>query len=863
MDKEFEKVAQNDDKKPVEKKKPVAKKKDGEENSNSVKNVIELEPVLNEATNKTVVLSFGRMNPVTVGHEKLVNKIKSVAKSVKGTPIVYLTHSQDPKKNPLKYKDKVMIAQKAFGNIVKSSQSKTIIRVMQELEGKFDKVIFVAGQDRVKDFETLLNKYNGKEYNFDAIEVVSAGDRDPDADGVGGMSASKMRELASQDDMKSFVNGLPKSLKGDAKEIYDMVRTGMNLAEELENLQLLDEALSPAQRRAKGIIMRRYKNKMKIARARMKKRAPTMDRVKKIAQKRARDMVRKRISGKKDLNYNELDNAQKSMIDKKLVSKKAMINRIAKKILPKVKKELYAKMSEGLDLEFENLIEGVAQDSDIKDKEGTQPAKYHKGLAKSTKDKRDAHFKKGAEMNDDNPKAYKPAPGDADAKTKESDHTKKFKQMYGEEVVEEETKTPTKRFHEIRKKDGSVKLDRRFRAFRNAAKPVDEASNLEAAKKEAEREKEALKREHEREIRSAKIADARVTEEIELENDADLLALVEEIWEEVELAESKVETALKAKADKTKMPYGVLKKVYDRGVAAWRTGHRPGTTPSQWGMARVNSFVTKSSGTWGKADSDLAAKVRSEEVELDSFFDLNESFDLMEMSIIDKAIAAIHKHVTGGTDLSDIAYDVSRARGVTLSARELEKAYIAKHGEPKSATISPAAASRLKKRYGFKEEGGAGDFGTDKLTKKYKKDTPCGCDSCSMNEEFEMLMEEDCQLIGMKQIKAFEKIVDQLFKKFNIDFNFTRHFGDRMNDDRNTPCISMKELAEFIKKIYAKQGKSLKGIAGAEAVIKDIQKDLNIPVAVTYDAKNDEFDVVMKTIMRKKNFKTPNKVITY
>ena len=125
------------------------------------------------------------------------------------------------------------------------------------------------------------------------------------------------------------------------------------------------------------------------------------------------------------------------------------------------------------------------------------------------------------------------------------------------------------------------------------------------------------------------------------------------------------------------------------------------------------------------------------------------------------------------------------------------------------------------------------------------------------------LQEAQCDLVGMKQIKQFEKIVDQLFKKFNIDFNFTRHFADRMSDERNTPCITMKELAEFIKKIYAKQGKSLKGIAGAEAVVKDIQKDLNIPVAVTYDQRNDEFDVVMKTNMRKKNFQPPNKVITY
>ncbi len=74
--------------------------------------------------------------------------------------------------------------------------------------------------------------------------------------------------------------------------------------------------------------------------------------------------------------------------------------------------------------------------------------------------------------------------------------------------------------------------------------------------------------------------------------------------------EEKSDAALKKKAEKSGMPLGILRKVFNRGVAAWRTGHRPGTTPTQWGLARVNSFVTKSSGTWGKADKDLAAKVR-------------------------------------------------------------------------------------------------------------------------------------------------------------------------------------------------------------------------------------------------------------
>lgn len=112
-------------------------------------------------------------------------------------------------------------------------------------------------------------------------------------------------------------------------------------------------------------------------------------------------------------------------------------------------------------------------------------------------------------------------------------------------------------------------------------------------------------------------------------------------------------------------------------------------------------------------------------------------------------------------------------------------------------------------------------------------------------------------------MKAFEEFVDRMFKKYKIDFEFTKHFGERLGDSRNNPCIKAQELADLIKKIYAKQGKPLKGEAGHEVVIKDLQSDLNMPVVVKYDAKQDDFDVVAKTIMRKKNFKSPDKVVTY
>lgn len=110
-------------------------------------------------------------------------------------------------------------------------------------------------------------------------------------------------------------------------------------------------------------------------------------------------------------------------------------------------------------------------------------------------------------------------------------------------------------------------------------------------------------------------------------------------------------------------------------------------------------------------------------------------------------------------------------------------------------------------------------------------------------------------------MKAFEQFVDKMFAKFNIDFEFTKHFRERMSHERNDPCIDMKELASMIQKIYKKYQngeKSLSKFVDAEAVIKDMQTDLNMPVAVEYDRKKDDLVVIAKTIMRKKNFRSPD-----
>ena len=448
----------------------------------------------------TVVFTFGRFNPPTTGHEKLIKVLASVAKKEGADFMIFPSHSQNDKKDPLDHKTKVGFMKKMFpkysSNIISNKNAKTAFLIAPMLyDMGYKRCIMVVGGDRVTEFKTTLNKYNGKKgnhgfYDFkDGIEVVSAGERDPDAEGVSGMSASKMRAAAAanryEDEkdpktgkiLNGFKSGLPKKFeKTTGKKLFDVLRKSMNISEELATF--LDSV--------NGDLLEFLETDF--------------------------------VEYVDDADDNELYDS--------------------------VYEEFFAERK-------------VAQDKDIEDRKGTQPKKYYAKdadgdeMSKSTKQARARHFAK---------KKSGPAPGDANAKTKESEHTKKYRQMYGEEVIEE--------------------------------------------------------------------------------------------------------------------------------------GNQMG-------------------------------------------------------------------------------------------------------------------------------------------------------------------------LIGLKQIKAFEKVVDQLFKKFDIDFNFTRHFGDRMDDDRNNPNITMKELADFIKKVYAKKGKSIKGMAGAEAVLKDIQTDINIPVAITYDRTNDEFDVVMKTIMRKKNFKTPDKVIKY
>ena len=190
---------------------------------------------------KVAYFTLGRLNPPTIGHEKLLDSLAKQAG--RNDYFVFVTQSQDKKKNPLTYNAKVKHVRKMFPRHARRVMINKKIRTVFDAatflyEKGYKSVVMVVGSDRVTEFSTLLNKYNGKDgqhgfYNFKSLDIASAGARDPDAEGVAGMSASKMRAFASDNDFASFSQGLPSTMSNkDAKKLFMDVRTGMGLKEE-------------------------------------------------------------------------------------------------------------------------------------------------------------------------------------------------------------------------------------------------------------------------------------------------------------------------------------------------------------------------------------------------------------------------------------------------------------------------------------------------------------------------------------------------------------------------------------------------------------------------------------------------------
>jgi hypothetical protein len=402
---------------------------------------------------KEVVFTFGRFNPPTNGHEKLISKVASLAKG--NNYRIYASKSQDPKKNPLDFNTKIKYMRKMFPkhgrNIMSDKDVRNALDILVKLYDQgFTKVTMVVGSDRVNEFSALTNKYNGVSsrhgmYNFqDGVNVVSAGERDPDSDDVSGMSASKMRAAAASNDYSSFAKGLPSSFK-DGKGLFDNLRKAMGIKEAAE-----------------------YKNHVQLEPVSELREAYIKQRIFEEGEQVV--ITDKGIVGtitKLGANY--------LVVESKGETWRCWLDQVSK-VDPN--EESILALAQEVEPAPHSIGEGYGSHKDYDKMNAKEKEKYNK-------------------------------PRD---NAKQSKHTKRFKDMFGE------------------------------------------------------------KRE--------------------------------------EVTEADAKKALQKKADKTGIPYSILKKVFDRGYGAWKTSHRPGTNPTQWGLARVNSFATKSSGTWGGADKDLAAKVR-------------------------------------------------------------------------------------------------------------------------------------------------------------------------------------------------------------------------------------------------------------
>jgi hypothetical protein len=699
---------------------------------------------------KPVAITFGRMNPPTIGHQKLVDHLHSIAKKHGADAEVHLSHTQDSKKNPLSHGQKVGLARKAFGSSVQSGPHKTIIDVMKHLHKQGRKEVHVVvGGDRHKEMHELLHKYNGKDYHFDKIHVHSAGDRDPDAEGAEGMSASKMREHAKNKNHEGFKSGLPEKLRSSSHRVMKMVRSGMGHVEEGDPFGGGTSAFTPADREMPqtAVSMQHEEDPdgpdeprsseaigaheelnhklfvderlMPEVRIQLRKIADQFIRfvavpldvkdivftgsnasyhytdhsdidlhvvVKLKGGTSMRAYMRQLFDAKKSL-WNQMHNItirgfevelyiepteepavssgvysiqndkwvkhptnQKPTMDDVSVRSKyrqykdeidaAIKSNDMSKIgalLAELREMRSSGLAKGGEYSVENIVYKLLRSrgdlqklwsiqSELGDKElSLEGHRYYSGLDKSTASKRKSQFKRQTKMSDNDPSAYKAAPGDS-KKTKTSVHTMKYRRQFGDNYNANDVQFNPPELP-VRYSYLSASYNKRFEQFAEAAgyrdmfrgivpygldpttEPLSHAVptsryDLESADSASKlvqdkhrREKETLAKKHERERESMKMQDLR-----------------KKMMQRKSVEEA-ADQGLAKKAEKSGIPVSVLRQVYNRGMAAWKTGHRPGANQQQWAYARVNSFITKGKGTWGGADKDLAAKVRKEDVE--------------------------------------------------------------------------------------------------------------------------------------------------------------------------------------------------------------------------------------------------------
>jgi len=371
---------------------------------------------IDEALEKSFAFTFGRFNPPTIGHEKLIRTVASQGMYYK----IFLSRSQDAIKNPLSPTDKLKWMTKIFKNYASHilvMPTNMVLELATKIYNMgYRNVTMIVGSDRVAEFKSILNRYNDEKnrhgyYNFEKINIVSAGDRDPDEEGVTGMSASKLRDYARRGDLKNFKRGIPGSLSEKEKnELFFDVRKGMGLSVSLA------ADFEPKE------------NKLKT--------------LQEFETQQVRDLYIREVI----FNIGEQVKNNKLEIEGKVIRRgtnyivlEDVNNNLHKSWIwdctpITANKEILIR-EYNLDVDYgfkavssiEEKTE-LPQDKDVGKEPGTQPKKYYKGLSKSDKEKRADHFKR----QDTTKPGYEPAPGDDKAKTKPSKFTQKYEKMFGE-----------------------------------------------------------------------------------------------------------------------------------------------------------------------------------------------------------------------------------------------------------------------------------------------------------------------------------------------------------------------------------------------------------------------------------------------
>jgi hypothetical protein len=274
--------------------------------------------------------------------------VQTTSSNEGGDYFIYTSHSQDSKKNPLTHKQTIHFLKLIFPKYrpyIEDSLAKTALDAASEIhdKGGYTKLMMVVGSDRVRDFSSLLNRYNDKKskhgyYNFDSIEVISAGERDPDAEGADGMSASKMRQAVVDGDYDSFKMGVPAGTSDSiCKNLYGAVAKGLQLKlKEDLGLDDLDELLNPAQLRKLSLRMKVQAKKPGFIKKRQiaMKKAAGQDTILKRSRKAAVKAVVKKFFPKlQSKDKSELSYSERGQISKLVQKKSAVIGKIAKKLV--------------------------------------------------------------------------------------------------------------------------------------------------------------------------------------------------------------------------------------------------------------------------------------------------------------------------------------------------------------------------------------------------------------------------------------------------------------------------------------------------------------------------------------------------